>query len=237
MVAYDKIYEARRLFFGSHTAVLSTLSSEDDIRGFPFGSLTPYALDKHGEAVIFISDIAQHTKNISHDPRVSLTIIESMTGEVQAKGRFTYLGVAEKVPESDFDDVSTRYTNLYPESKDYIKAHGFSFYRIKFEKGRFIGGFGKIFWISSKELLFQKSFTTEEEASALYHMNIDHKDSIARYLETFFNIKVTNNEEPAIARINPFGFDIRINKNLYFYPFTKTLDSYSELREAFKALG
>lgn len=236
-MSYDKVFEARRLFFGSHTAILSTLSSEEDIKGFPFGSLTPYALDKHGEAIIFISDIAQHTKNILQDQRVSLTVIETLTGEVQAKGRFTYLGRAEKVSKDEFADISTRYTNIFPESRDYIKAHGFSFYKIKFQKGRFIGGFGKIFWIEPEELLFEHSFTLEEEKSALEHMNFDHKEAIARYLDKYFDIKVTNKSEPVLARINPFGFDIRIKNNLYFYPFPKTLTSSNDLREAFKLLG
>ena len=236
-MSYNKTYEARKLFFGSHTGILSTLSSESDIQGYPFGSLTPYAIDKHGEAIILISDIAQHTKNILVDPRVSLTVIETMTGEVQAKGRFTYLGKAEKVPESDLEDVSTRYTGLFPESRGYFNAHGFSFYRIKFEKGRFIGGFGKIFWITPEELLLKNSFTVEEEESAISHMNQDHKEAITSYLDKFFNIKINNEEEPVIARINPFGFDIRLNENLYFYPFPKTVETLNDLRQAFKALG
>ena len=236
-MSYNKVFEARRLFFGSHTGILSTLSNEEDIKGYPFGSLTPYAIDKHGEAIILISDIAQHTKNILSDPRVSLTIIETMNGEVQAKGRFTYLGKAIKVPDIEIDDVSQRYTSLYPESKGYFDAHGFSFYRIKFEKGRFIGGFGKIFWITPEELLLEKSFTVEEEQSAIDHMNNDHKEAITKYLDKYFNIKMTNEEQPVIARINPFGFDIRVNRTLYFYPFPKTLETFTEVRQAFKALG
>ena len=236
-MSYDKTYEARKLFFGSHAGVLSTLSNESDIQGYPFGSLTPYAIDKNGEAIILISDIAQHTKNIVADPRVSLTIIETMTGEVQAKGRFTYLGKAMKVSESELDDVGKRYTTLYPESKGYFNAHGFSFYRIKFEKGRFIGGFGKIYWVSPEELLFEHSFTVEEEASAIGHMNNDHKEAIIMYLDKYFNVKVQDHEEPIIARINSFGFDIRLNQNLFFYPFPKSIESMNDLRQAFKALG
>ena len=233
-MSYDKVFEARRLFFGSHTGILSTLSNEEDIKGYPFGSLTPYAIDKHGEAIILISDIAQHTKNILSDPRVSLTIIETITGEVQAKGRFTYLGRVIKVSNVEMDDVSRRYTSLYPESKGYFNAHGFSFYRIKFEKGRFIGGFGKIFWITPDELLLEKSFTVEEEQSAIDHMNNDHKEAITRYLDKFFNIKITIGEQPVITRINPFGFDIKVNGMLYFYPFPKILETFNEVRLAFK---
>lgn len=234
---FDKVFEARKLFFGSHTGILSTLSTEEDIRGYPFGSLTPYAIDKKGEAIILISDIAQHTKNILADPRVSLTIIETMTGEVQAKGRFTYLGTAMKISDEELSDISQRYTSLYPESKGYFEAHGFSYYRIKFEKGRFIGGFGKIFWITPEELLLENSFTVEEEHVAIDHMNNDHKDAIKGYLDKFFNIKVSSGDEPIITRINPFGFDIRVKNTLFFYPFPAVINTLNELQQAFKALG
>ena len=91
--------------------------------------------------------------------------------------------------------------------------------------------------ISPEELLLRNSFTVEEEESAISHMNQDHKEAITSYLDKFFNIKINNEEDPVIARINPFGFDIRLNENLYFYPFPKTIESLNELRQAFKALG
>ena len=237
-MTYDKTFEARKLFFASHNGILSTLSSEDDIKGYPFGSLTPYAIDKNGHAIILISDIAQHTKNINIDPRVSLTVIETLHGEVQAKGRFTYLGKAEKIKVDDqtLQDITTRYITLFPESKKNFDAHGFSFYRINFKKGRFIGGFGKIFWISAEEFLI-KSFSVEEEKSAINHMNNDHKDTIKNYLSKYFNIQVKEKDLPVIARINPFGFDIRLNDDLYFYPFPETVNSFDNLRQAFKVLS
>ena len=171
------------------------------------------------------------------DPRVSLTIIESISGDVQAKGRFTYLGKAMKVSDKELAEISKRYTNLYPESKDYFSAHGFSYYRIKFEKGRFIGGFGKIFWITPGELLFEKTFSLEEEQLAIDIMNKDHKDVIKRYVENLFAIKIGSNYNPSISRISPFGFDIRINKNLLFYPFPEIVCSLSNLAQTFEFLG
>ena len=45
----------------SHTyGILSTHSLE--VKGYPFGSLTPYCLDNQYRPVIPISNIAQHTK-------------------------------------------------------------------------------------------------------------------------------------------------------------------------------
>ena len=54
--------------------VLSTISV--DVEGYPFGSVTPYCMDRMSRPIIYISPIAQHTKNIVADSRVSLTVIE-----------------------------------------------------------------------------------------------------------------------------------------------------------------
>ncbi|MDQ7073340.1 MAG: pyridoxamine 5'-phosphate oxidase family protein [Gammaproteobacteria bacterium] len=57
-----------------HYGVLSTHSKSEI--GFPFGSITPYIVTKEGEIAIFISHLAEHTKNIEANPRVSLTIFD-----------------------------------------------------------------------------------------------------------------------------------------------------------------
>src|SRR5687768_12394106 len=51
--------EARHLLRRHNLGVLSTHSVE--VPGYPFGSVTPYAVDRAGEPLILISSIAQHT--------------------------------------------------------------------------------------------------------------------------------------------------------------------------------
>jgi len=87
---------ARTLMLEESFGVLSTISV--DIPGYPFGSVTPYCLDRMGRPVVYISPIAQHTKNIVADPRVSLTVIErGASDDVQAHGRLTYIANARPV--------------------------------------------------------------------------------------------------------------------------------------------
>ena len=76
---------ARQLFLQQSFGVLSTISL--DVPGYPFGSITPYCADRQGYPIIYISYIAQHTRNILADPRVSLTVFENNTGsdDVQAR--------------------------------------------------------------------------------------------------------------------------------------------------------
>ncbi|HKC51124.1 MAG TPA: heme iron utilization protein, partial [Myxococcota bacterium] len=55
--------EVRAWLLEATNATLSTLAAEPDIAGFPFGSLTPYALRADGTPFVLISAIAQHTRN------------------------------------------------------------------------------------------------------------------------------------------------------------------------------
>src|SRR5688572_9544560 len=80
--------------------MLATISKR--IEGWPFGSIVPYAIDRRGRPIILIAGIAEHTKNIEHDDRVSLLLQEPEgEGDIQAKGRLTFLGRAEMIPDDD----------------------------------------------------------------------------------------------------------------------------------------
>jgi len=78
---------ARDLLLQESFGVLSTMSL--DVPGYPFGSVTPYCVDDECRPLIYISHIAQHTRNIIADPRVSLTVVENNvdSDDVQAHGR------------------------------------------------------------------------------------------------------------------------------------------------------
>lgn len=136
--------------------VLSTLSV--DVEGFPFGSVTPYSLTETYQPLIFISNIAQHTKNIQQDNRVSLTVLENLqsdSDDPQKHGRVSILGHATPVPTATEagNDSYQRYFRRFPESEGYQNTHGFELYEIKPVRIRYIGGFGKIFWLEPQELV------------------------------------------------------------------------------------
>ena len=88
MSEYDKFTmkakNARALLRAEKDGILSTHSL--DVPGYPFGSVTPYSLDKKGRPVILISDLAQHTKNIEANSKISLTITaSSLSRDVRVK--------------------------------------------------------------------------------------------------------------------------------------------------------
>src|SRR5512141_902425 len=91
--------DARQLLRAHSYGALSTLSKKFD--GHPFGSLTPYLVDHDGSLLILISTLAEHTKNIRRDPRVSLITHNQRDPHIQAQGRVTVVGTAHPYADRD----------------------------------------------------------------------------------------------------------------------------------------
>src|SRR5690348_15936252 len=109
----NKNHAARELLLEQSFGILSTISQ--DVPGFPFGSVTPYCVDDDCRPILYISTIAQHTKTLLADSRVSLTVIEpdNESDDVQARGRVSYIAKAVPVRES-LDDIRARYVRYFP---------------------------------------------------------------------------------------------------------------------------
>ncbi len=138
--------EVNNIINNSMHGVLSTINSDN----YPFGSVIPYVLDRSGQIIILISHIAEHAKNISNNNHVSVTIIENTDkDDIQKKGRVTFIGNADKI--DDTEDVNRMYTEIFPKGKMYFEKLNFHYYRIELYKMRYIGGFGKAYWINRDE--------------------------------------------------------------------------------------
>jgi len=141
--------EARTFLQATHSGILSTLSVK--FEGYPFGSIAPFVLDDDGNPLILISTIAEHTKNIQHDPRVSLIAFDPAAPDMQAGARLTLLGEA-RVADKQEGILRDHYLARFPQAAQYFDMHDFLFYSIEAHQARFIGGFGKIHWISGDAL-------------------------------------------------------------------------------------
>ena len=217
---------ARSLMMSEYQGILSTLSVE--AQGYPFGSVTPYCFDRQGRPVILISRIAQHTKNIMADPKVSLIAIERDADDIQDNGRVTYLGEARQVSADDTDTME-RYYRFFPDARDYHKTHDFDFYHLEFYRVRFIGGFGKIYWVEHNSFLKENPFSPDEETRAIEHMNRDHTDAIKHYCG-LGNIPVTGDEPPVMVGIDGEGFNLLLGKRIHRFGFAEPVGTMQELR-------
>ncbi len=142
----QQIETVQKLIQQENFGVLSTLSVKHD--GWPFGSATPYAISASGDPIILVSSLAEHTKNMMNDPRVSLFIQDTTTSEnPQSIARATLLGVVESMNESESEDAAQRYLTRFPEAAQNFQLGGFSLQRIVVKQVRYIGGFGQMFWV------------------------------------------------------------------------------------------
>ncbi len=62
----------RSLLESQQHGVLATLSARH--AGWPFASVTPYALTEDGQPILLLSQLAEHTRNVLADPRASLFV-------------------------------------------------------------------------------------------------------------------------------------------------------------------
>ena len=218
-------YDARSLLLREYHGVLSTHSV--DAPGYPFGSVVPYCLDGDGQPVILISKIAQHTKNIQENSKVSLIVTEGEASNVQAAARLTWLGNANII--SDDEDLSIRYYKYFPASRDYHKTHDFNFYRIELVRARYIGGFGVIHWLEPQELVRANPFSAQGEHAMVSHMNQDHIDAMIDYCY-YQRIELPDGCQPVMVGVDAEGFHLRVNARIVRFAFPRRVNSSEEVR-------
>ncbi len=173
-------HEARRMLRAHRYGALCTLSKKLD--GYPFGSITPYLMDHDGSVLILISALAEHTKNIRHDPRVRLIAHDQKDPHIQAQGRVTVTGNAELEP--DRNQAGLRYLRYFPEAQTYFSMHDFAFYRIRPLAIRYIGGFGKIHWINMENYAVSQVLKfARQEQRLLAEMNTGQQDVLQQLLQ------------------------------------------------------
>jgi putative heme iron utilization protein len=218
----DQSLLARQLLNHQSVGVLSTHSI--DVEGYPFGSIAPYTVNYDGEPAILISDIAQHTRNIKQNNRVSLTVFDPRADDPQAGSRLTWIGEAEIIDPSE-TDIRDRYLRYFPSAESYFETHDFSFYRIRLRRARFIGGFGQIFWIEPDAMLVKNPFR-ETERGIVEHMNRDHQKALFQYCKGF-GVDV---HAVTMIGIDSEGFDMLADKHKLRIDFESPIHTSEEAR-------
>ena len=227
MSALNQAATGRRLIRSLDSGVLATMSLE--LPGYPFGSLTPYVMTHEGELAIYVSAIAQHTRNVQANPKVSLMAFEQGDGNKQALGRVTVVGDATAVPEHAQQAVSRRYLRFFPEAEAYAGTHDFAFYWIAPRRIRYIAGFGQIFWIEAEQWRQPSPQWSSEEQGIIDHMNQDHLDALARIA---LQHGLSGSVAPTVIAVDPEGMHLRSGEAVLYVPFASAAFELDEVRSA-----
>lgn len=228
--------EARALVRASPVATLATtLPVEGDATGWPYASLALVATDFGGAPLLLISDLAEHTKNIVANARVSL-LYDSIPDapERLAGTRLTLLGRAVRT-----DDAAAlaRYLARHPEAEAYAAFADFGLYRIKVERAHLVAGFGKILWLEEDTLTVSTAGArrlADAETAILAHMNTDHAEAVQDYATRLLGL------EPGpwvLTGCDPEGCDLRAEHRASRLTFNTPISSPEEARKALAALA
>lgn len=85
------------------------------------------------------------------------------------------------VEEAAIEAAAERYYRYFPDAANYHKAHDFDFWVLQPVRHRYIGGFGAIHWLD--QVTLANPFAGKAEASMVEHMNSDHANAIAHYVQ------------------------------------------------------
>ncbi len=130
-------------------AVLATQSAS--IPGFPMTTVVPFGTAHDGGLICLLSDIAQHTRNLNLDSRVSMLLHDDQQANWQQAARLSVIGRLEPLDEEWHDLALTRavYYQIHPELQDFDRRMDFRFWELIPVRLRLIAGFGQIRWLDA----------------------------------------------------------------------------------------
>ncbi|MDP6705936.1 MAG: DUF2470 domain-containing protein [Alphaproteobacteria bacterium] len=170
---------ARGLMRRSEVASLATLAREG---GAPYASLVLVATDHDASPILLLSTLAEHTRNLEREARISLLF--DGTGGLESRlmgARLTLQGLAVATSEPRHRE---RFLRRHPDAEGYADFGDFDFYRVQATRAHLVAGFGRIEWIEADQIILAEANAlplVADEAGIVQHMNDDHADAVALY--------------------------------------------------------
>ena len=222
---------ARTLVAQISTGTLCTLAIEP--AGYPYGSFVTVAFE-NGNPIFLISELAEHTKNLKRDPRASLLVVEDGSADPLANGRITMLGPCTRV-EGKGGSARVAFLAAHPNSTYYADFRDFAFWKLHVDSTRYIGGYGRMSWISNAEWQTAEPDPLGPSAiGTIAHMNADHADAMVLYCKAFS--KATEITSASMTSIDRYGFEMTANTKEGLRPvrlaFAKPVSTPEEARAA-----
>ena len=148
-----------------HRAIYSTLATQSvKLPGYPYATVTPNVLDAHHQPILLIRRLAEHTRNLLADRRISLSITDPGISNIQEGARLTLIGDAERF---DADAaMKARYLRYLPEAAQVLPLD-FLFFRVIPKRLRYIAGIGQMGWLEAEEWTRLPALSPDEEEALM----------------------------------------------------------------------
>ena len=211
-------------------ALATHLPGEDG--PWPYASLVLAAVDHDLSPLLLISDLAEHTRAIAADSRVSLLFDGTQGLDQPLTGpRVTLVG---RAAPTDDPRLAWRFLARHPDAAVYAGFKDFRFYRVAVERAHLIGGFGRIRWLKPEE--FQGAPApglADSEAGIVDHMNDDHADALQLYAGKLLGL---SGSDWRLTGIDAEGIDLRQGGQVARLGFDAPLATAGEARTVLVAL-
>lgn len=218
--------QVRDLLRGAETAALATCLARGG-EAAPYSSLVLAACDPGGRPLLLLSDLADHSKNLAADPRLSLLYDgHGPEDELLTGARASLQGRAAAIEDPA---LLARFVARHPSAAAYAGFADFRLYRVEPTAAHLVAGFGRIHWIDGAVSICGPAAPAlaEAEAGIVAHMNDDHADALDLIAAQILG---RAGEGWQMVGVDPEGFDLRRGRALARGGFAKPVSDAETCR-------
>lgn len=233
-LAYEPAAEARRLVRAAASATLATQAG-----GQPFASLVTPAAAPDLSALLWLSTLSEHTRQLQAEPRCALLYTGSAPASdgvadpnPQTVPRVTLTGLAARVEGTAAVALKARWLARHPYAALYAEFGDFSLWRVAVGGGLLVGGFARAHRLRAAELAPDPAAVAAIEAAAadiIGHVNRDHADAVAVIAERLLG-------QPAgdwrMVTVDPDGADLAAGERVCRLAFARPAANANGVRDA-----
>lgn len=228
--------QARTIAAAANAATLATLTVDGD----PWASLVAYGL-LDGMPVLCVSSLAEHGRNLTRDPRASLSIVAANDDtDPLAGSRITLAGLVAEPTGLQHDDARAAYLAAVPAARHYLDFSDFSLWVLRVQRVRWVGGYGRMDSATGDQYAAAAADpVAQATARAIAHLNADHADALAAMARIFGGYPDT--DTALCTGVDRYGLDLRVRtpRGVAYarVGFPARLDAADELRSATAGLA
>jgi heme iron utilization protein len=228
---FDAKSAARKLLREARSGALATLSPP---RQDPYCSLVNAATMADGAPLLLLSRLALHTRNLLHDPRVSLLLDERKEGDPLEGARVMLQGTVASTVDAH---ARGRYLARQPEAEMFVDFADFGFYRMTLEGAHLVAGFGRIVDLSAADLrtnVEDAATLVDAEPEIVAHINDDHADTVRFYARTLLHAP---DGAWRCVGCDPDGLELQLGRTALRLSFPHRVTAPETLRQTLKRLA
>ncbi|MFD1624604.1 HugZ family protein [Azospirillum griseum] len=232
---------ARRLMRACDRASLATAGramdkggasdGTDDGAGWPYPSLVLVAFDLDGSPLLLLSALAEHTRNLSADPRVGLLF--DGTGGLDQPLTGARLSVLGRVVRTDDPRHRDRFLRRHPDAALYAGFADFALHRVVIERAHLVAGFGRIHWLTAADLGLPMAAEALAQAEAEL---LDAGNALLSAADSASDPASDADAGWSLTGVDPDGLDLRRGGRVARHDFEQTTNNPESVRLALSGL-